>query len=249
MSKYKELLERVQEYLQDDNNLELKDGNITLYELYGVLDKSIKELYKKKESKELLKEVNEENPIVRTIGKLFKKKEFLDKYKDVYLSYDEKEAYISFHKDFRSNDNFYICKDNDSDELYSKFGSLNDEQKEIIDKHYDEILDILTGLQEYRDITGIVESYSPNDKQKQQVNDGFMNAVITYDIYGRLNLHLGLSDDADPENVSRRNYYRQDRIQDIINENQDQIMKNIVVDEETLNPSCKRLLYRNRNEK
>ena len=44
MSKYTEILEKVQSYLQDNSNLELKEGEITLYDLYSIVDVTTKDL-------------------------------------------------------------------------------------------------------------------------------------------------------------------------------------------------------------
>ena len=249
MSKYTEILEKVQEYLQEDNNPEVKEGSITLYDLYNILDKSIKDLYKSEEADELLRKVNEENPIVKIVGKLFKKKEFLSNYQNIYLSLNDKDVSLSFYKYFSREGNFSICLDSESGELYSKYYELTNEQKRIIDMHYDEIIDILKSLKEYRDITGINDCFSKTDHKTQKISDGFMSAEITYDHAGRLYLKLGVSKEVDPEDISRRNYYSQEKIQNIINENQEQITKKIVVDEEILDESCKKLLNRNKNNK
>ena len=251
MSKYTEILEKVQEYLQDDNNPEVKEGSITLYELYSVLEKTIEELYKEKESEELLQEVNKENTIIKKIGRIFKKEvvEYLNKYKSVLLMYDENETRIAFLGDFRSREGFDIYKDNESDELYTKYGTFTKEEKEFVDKHHDEIVDILKSLQEYRDLTGINRSYSPYDKITQKISDGFIEATITYNYFGRLKMEMNVKETIDPERVSGRSYFNQDRIQDVIDDNKRKISKKIVIDEETLDESCKKLLNRNKNNK
>lgn len=251
MSKYTEILGKVQEYLQDDNNPEVQEGEITLYELYSVLEKTIEELYKEKESEELLQEVNNENTIIKKIGRIFKKEivENLNKYKKVLLMYDENETQIAFLGDYGSEVDFDIYKDNESDELYTKYGTFTKEEKELVDAHHDEILDILKSLQEYRDLTGINRSYSPYDKKTQTISDGFIEATITYNYYGMLKMEMNVKETIDPEKVSSRSYFNQDKIQDVIDDNKREISKKIVIDENELNEGCQKILRRSRADK
>ena len=74
MDKYTELLIKVKEYIQDDNNPEIKSGQISLFNLYNILDEVFKNLYKRKESEELLKRINKENTVVKKVGSFFRKK-------------------------------------------------------------------------------------------------------------------------------------------------------------------------------
>lgn len=247
MDKYTELLEKVKEYIQDDNNPEVENGQISLFNLYDILDKAFKELYKRKESEELLKKINEENTVVKKIGRFFKKieiRELLVEYDSVLLNYSDLEVGIVF---FGTNrEQFSIEKDLDSNELYTRFNTLTDNQKDILNRHYDEILDILISLQEYRDITGIMDSYRLSSKE-QVFSDGFMNIKITYDYYGRIKIEITIEKSIDPEDISSREYARRERIQDVIDSNKLQILKKVVVDENVLEEGCQKILKREKN--
>lgn len=247
MDKYTQLLVKVKEYIQDDNNPEVENGQISLFNLYDILDKAFKELYKRKESEELLKKINEENTVVKKIGRFFKKieiRELLVEYDSVLLNYSDLEVGIVF---FGTNrEQFSIEKDLDSNELYTRFNTLTDNQKEILNRHYDEILDILISLQEYRDITGIMDSYRLSSKE-QVFSDGFMNIKITYDYYGRIKIEITIEKSIDPEDISTREYARRERIQDVIDSNKLQILKKVVVDENVLEEGCQKILKREKN--
>lgn len=242
MDKYTELLIKVKEYIQDDNNPEIKSGQISLFNLYNILDEVFKNLYKRKESEELLKRINKENTVVKKVGSFFRKKEIkelLVEYNSVLLNYSDTEIGIVF---FGTNkEQFLIEKDSDSNELYTMY-KLTDNQKEILNRHYDEILDILISLQEYRDITGITNYL---DSVKEQVfSDGFLNVKITYDYYGGIKIVINIEKSIDPDDVSIRKYVRRERIQDIIDNNKLQILKKFVVNENTLNDECQKILIK-----
>lgn len=248
MSKYTEILEKVQSYLQD-NNKEVKEGEITLYELYDIVDKTINELYREDQCKELLKKVNEEIPITNIIGKIFKKKEICSRYESISLFYDEKDVGIWFYAGFRNESNLEIYKDSESNELYIEYGELTDYKKEILEKHYDEILDILTSLQEYKEVTGGYEKYSRLKHKEQIIDDGFMKATISLSNYGRVDIKLEVNRTVDPDNVANREYYRQEKIQNVIDDNKKTIAKNIIFNENDLNDDYKRILNRSKKNK
>lgn len=242
MDKYTELLIKVKEYIQDDNNPEIKSGQISLFNLYNILDEVFKNLYKRKESEELLKRINKENTVVKKVGSFFRKKEIkelLVEYNSVLLNYSDTEIGIVF---FGTNrEQFSIKKDSDSNELYTMY-KLTDNQKEILNRHYDEILDILISLQEYRDITGITGFL--DSVKKQDFSDGFLNVKITYDYYGKIKIGINIEESIDPDDVSIREYVRKERIQDIIDNNKLQILKKCVVEENTLNDECQKILIK-----
>ena len=153
MSKYTEILEKVQSYLQEDNT-RVNNGEISLFDLYGIVDETIKEVYKRKEGDELLAIVNKENSIINKVGRFFKKKEICDRYSSLHFGLDNKDVSICFYDCFRGDSSFDVYKDSESGELYTE-GYKQSFAKEILEKHYDEIYAILTGLEEFRNLTGI----------------------------------------------------------------------------------------------
>ena len=247
MSKYTEILEKVQGYLQNNNNPELKEGEITLYDLYNIVDEATKELYKKKEADELLQKVNKENSIVKKVGRLFKKKEICDRFGSISLNMDEKDVHMCFYSGMYNWYDVYL--DSETGELYSK--CPNNVYLEIIDKHYGEIRDILVSLEEFRSLTGMTRSSLSNDDGtvKQEIDDGFINATLRLTSYGWLKLDICVSKKFDPDGVSKRNYYEKDVIQDVIDKNDMTIAKNILVDENKLASGYKKILNRRKNKK
>ena len=249
MSKYTEILEKVQGYLQDNNNPELKEGEITLYDLYSIVDETTKELYKEKEGEELLHKVNKENSIVKNVGRLFKKKEICDRYTNILFSLDKEDVNMCFYGGFYSDSNFDVYLDSESGELYTRRVEEADYKKEILDKHYDEILDILTSLEEYRKLTGLSETYGEKEEIRQVIDDGFMKATIKLSYFGFLTLDIGISNSVDPDEVAQRDYYGKERIQSVINSNRETVAKNIVFDENELTSDYKKILNRRKKRK
>lgn len=247
MSKYTEILEKVQSYLQEDNT-RVNNGEISLFDLYGIVDETVKEVYKRKEGEELLAIVNKENSIINKVGRFFKKKEICDRYSSLHFMLDEKDVGICFYDCFRGDSSFDVYKDSESGELYTD-GYKQSIANEILEKHYDEIYAILTGLEEFRNLTGISESYGPKNVITQVIDDGFMNVNIKVDYYGRIHLGIGVSKTADPDGVSKRNYYGKDVIQNIINNNGMIIAKNMPIDENELTLEYKKILIRRKNKK
>ena len=247
MSKYIEILEKVQSYLQEDNT-RANNGEISLFDLYGIVEETVKEVYKRKEGDELLAIVNKENSIINKVGRFFKKKEICDRYSSLLFELDNKDVGICFFDRLRGDSSFDVYKDSESGELYTK-GYKQSLAKEILEKHYDEIYAILTGLEEFRNLTGITKNYGLDEKITQVFDDGFMNVNITVDSYGRVYLGIGVSKDADPDEVVKRNYYGKEQIQNIIDNNEMIIAKNMVIDKNELTLEYKRILNRKKNKK
>ena len=247
MSKYKEILEKVQSYLQEDNT-RVNNGEISLFDLYGIVDETVKEVYKRKEGDELLATVNKENSIINKVGRFFKKKEICDRYSSLLFQLDNKDVSICFFDRLRGGSSFDVYKDSESGELYTE-GYKQSFAKEILEKHYDEIYAILTGLEEFRKLTGISKSYGHEQVITQVIDDGFMNVNLKVNYYGHIYLSIGVSKTADPDEVAKRNYYGKEQIQNIINNNGMIIAKNIPIDENELTLEYKKILNRKKNKK
>jgi hypothetical protein len=244
MDKYTEILNKVKEYISDEDNPLVTEGKISLYDLYHLLNTEIKKLYKEQESMELLEKINQENTFVKKVGRFFRKKEIRESlidFESVLLTYDEKSTGIVFFDSDREQ--FCIEKDLDSNELYIPYGKSTDLQKEILNNHYDEIVDILNSLQEYRDLTGISNNLSSRCVE-QNFTDGFMSVCISYNYFGRVNVRVNINKKVDINDVSCREYVRRDKIQNILDENIPVILKKFVVDYDSLDSGCIKILKR-----
>lgn len=254
MDKYTELLKVVKTYIQDENNPKVKNGKISLFDLYCILDKNIKELYKQAEAEELLKKINEENKMQEKLGEenkitkklinFLKKRDSIELFKEydfvmlTFDSYDQSSEIVFFEKD---GEIFSVQKDLDSNELYNRF-NLTDSQKNIVNKHYEEIQDILISLQEYQNM--LENNRSSNE---QVFSDGFMNVKISYNNFGKLEVKIVIEKQKDPAEVSKRVYARREKIQDIIDEHKLEILKKVIIDPKNLNKGCQKILKREKS--
>lgn len=243
MQEYTKLLEIVKSYIQDDNNPEVENGKISLYDLYYVIDESVKELYKEKEAKKLIAKIKKE--IAKKKGNFLTKKEILKENLSVRLGANDKSVYISIRNEVGTV--YLIVKDLNSNNIYvknliSNNFSLTKAQKEILDKHYEEIREILAALEEYKNIFGA--DYLNFSKNDQQFSDGVMDVRIICDSFGRVKSKININKKIDPQEISSINYVNKEIIQNTIDNNKFKILKKVVVNKEDLNESYKKMIKR-----
>jgi len=242
MDEYTKLKTEIDAYLEKED-VELTDQQISVYDLYNIVNNKLAELREICFNSKCLKDINKNLKFGR-LGSILRRETIR-----IYESCDEvtprsngKTSSIAFRLKYREHLLrscwIRICKDVNSDEIYFDTTTTD---KGLVAKYYDQISEMFTILEEFSSLYQGAVGY--RDKDVHQIfSDGFLTSDFSYDQLGRIEIDLNLTKEADPNNIYKREWFQRQRLSDYVEENKENLMKKIPVDIEKLNHTTKTIV-------
>ncbi len=234
-SKYLVIKDRINSIL-NERDVEEDAEVISAYDLNTQVSKTLEELRSVRVcEKKLIKKVNSDNNPVKKASNFFKKnieQKFFPKLDNILLETNHDIAEITFI--FSNNWHLSIAKKFNIDErddnkiYYDNYGKLSDEQikinNEFVSKYYEDIIFMLNTMEKWDKILEMKINY--NGKKEVFEFDAF-RLEFNYDTNG--DVRTKIIADKDNESLFSRNWVGEPSIYNIIDENQDNLLKKIPI--------------------
>lgn len=240
MDEYTRLRNELESYMEMPD-IEMDKNQLSLYDLYRIVDTKLEELRRIQFDSDFKDEINKDQ---RKIGRLFKKKVNVSDHacKKITSLCNGKKSEITFRFDaphsYFGSEALSIYKDIDSDEIY--FGHSKTD-KPFVEKYYDRICDFFSILEEFSALyQGGVGSCGEDNKQV--FSDGFLDIKLSYDTYGRVYITPIINSHSDPERIYNREWLKRQTLSEYVKENQDTILKKIPAKISELNYTTKTIV-------
>lgn len=219
MSSYNEVLVDLKNTLQKDN-IECNENQISLYDLYDLVNAEYEDLRKINKSQKHLK-----------------KEGVFSKNSPSYLRFEycknSTSIYIRFNGSLMDSA-IFIKKENDSKDFFiERFSISTEKANKFIKKNYDKIIQLFSILEKYS--TELYEFESNINKYSVKYNNYEFNIYINS--FGNVDLNIKLKDDIDSKDMYNRQYYQKDTLMQILKDSRFELAKKIKIDVNTLDSS------------
>lgn len=242
MNYYDSVKQKIADYISREPVKETEEV-ISAYTLFSAINEQQKILrHIGEKEKALLDKLNSIYPPLTIVEKkkLFKKKTSQDYFHDIYHSIYDNYAKIAFFSKTASDgesSSVCICKDFHYSDIYNRWSSslTEDAYHQCIDDIYGifndlEYIGVL--FEEDKKSSGVGNSNCDNSTLVNTLNcDGF-DIKLIFNTYRDLSFSykISLNKDLDPNGNSDKNYYGQNnKLEQIIDENKETLLKNIPV--------------------
>ncbi len=236
MTEYQRLETEIEKYLTR-NNVKKTNNVISIYDLYKSFENKFKELRDIQLNISLIEKINKDNTVIKETGKIFKYKETVyTKILDNVVATTEKETskITFFYGMGKHPEKFTILKDFDDNDIYFSDDTIPD--KNFISKYYSEIMYIFDTLEEFAKLTNSdIGIANENYNLKPLIlSDGFLTLTITIDMLGKVSTNISINSKEDRTGIYNREWYTRKTLSELVYENNDEILKKIPININTL---------------
>ncbi len=261
MNQYEEFLEKIKEYFAYDEVV--SDGVIiSAYDLINILREKMKELHSiiyddKNYFVDLIEKFYTRQ---ETYGVFFKKKRNVSLAKVDFISQTFQQGHSEFYvslKDINYEkidyDSLSICKDNGTEELY--FRENYGVDKAFVEQFQDLILSDFEKLEEFYSLFQLTNpgiNKIPSDSCiKEEISDGFLKIVISYDVYGIFIRNIAIEKQVDFDNIYAREWVNYESLKDYVNSHSEELLKRIPINILNLKSTTQKIItdYYSKNNK
>lgn len=220
MKIYNQLLQEIKNDLSKEN-IESNEYQISLYDLYSLVNDEYKELRSITQNKKAF-----------TNKELFRR----PSYDSVQFGYDEEKSWIMlWFRTTLSLKSIWIQKEHGSKEFFiTKFDHFSEiNSNKFIRKYYNEIMQTLFTLEKY----GTELSSFNSSINKFNIENSNYKFSISIGSKGNVDLNIELKDEVENKEMYKREYYGKDSLMKILNDSKYELAKKIKIDVNTLDNS------------
>lgn len=239
MGEYERLISIIEEYKGKEDIVET-DEVISALDLCNIVNDRFAKLRSIENGEDLRRKINKDNNgLVKFLREIRKVYTLLNYECDsivpiiganelqIIFCFDNSALKISIGKNIGENDIYYISKDR-KDNL-------------LINKYYDDIMNIFSVLEEYHELFFNGKD-SIGYRCELKVSDDIFDVNFSFYTNGEIYSWIALNKDVDKDRISEREYINKPSIRNILGQKSKQLLNKIPIQKSSLPPMLKKIL-------
>ena len=239
MGEYERLISIIEEYKGKEDIVET-DEVISALDLCNIVNDRLAKLRSIENGEDLRRKINKDNNgLVKFLREIRKVYTLLNYECDsivpiiganelqIIFCFDNSALKISIGKNIGENDIYYISKDR-KDNL-------------LINKYYDDIMNIFSVLEEYHELF-LISQGGLKYRDELKASYDIFDLEIAYYIDGDVYCQISLNKDVDKDRISEKEYINKPSIRNILGQKSNQLLSKIPIQKSSLPPMFKQIL-------